>query len=263
MKTHDERSPSIRRPKRTVLPNYSHRAACALPRTGGWKSQPPAQHQRHLLPVSPFVAALSPAPPGDADESRLPCREHRFTTLQAPARNAANFYLGHTPRLLRLKYSGDQPERRGTNPGSKSPSCVSHRLRPTNHVAIPSYREESSRHVRRFRAATVSRSHRCGFQGTERGSIPLPVRENRSLLGSVFRQTYRQALTGLSWLSSLLPPHFSAVTGLIGPVSLVAKRELPTPARLSEVVADSRTPWTGLRVAQTSAAPHPLCALTA
>lgn len=115
--------------------------------------------------------------PDDANESRLPCREPRFTTLPAPARSAANFYLGHTPRLLRLKYTGDQPVRRGTNPGGKSPSCVSHRLRRTNHVAIPSYWEGSSRHARRFRAAIVSRSHGCGFQGTERGSIPLPVRE--------------------------------------------------------------------------------------
>ena len=117
--------------------------------------------------------------------------------MRASARSAANFYLGHTPRLLRLKYSGDQPERRGTNPGSKSPSCVSHRLRQTNHVAIPSYREESPWHVRRFRTAIVSRSGCCGFRGTERGSIPLPTHGNLSPLGSVFRPAYRQALTGL------------------------------------------------------------------
>ena len=34
----------------------------------------------------------------------------------------------------------------------------------------------------------------CGFRGIERGSIPLPVGSSHSRFGTVFRQTYRQAL---------------------------------------------------------------------
>ncbi len=111
--------------------------------------------------------------PVNANESRLPCREHRFPATRASARDAATFYLGHTPRLLRLKYLSDQLRRRRTNPGSKSPSCVSHRLRQTNHVAIPSYREESPWHERRFRTAIVSRSQRLRISGDRTWKHPL------------------------------------------------------------------------------------------
>ena len=67
----------------------------------------------------------------------------------------------------------------------------------------------------------------CGFRGTERGSIPLPVDSSHSRFGTVFRQTYRQALTGLSWLSYSQPSHFSTVPGLVGPVSPVTRLKAP------------------------------------
>jgi hypothetical protein len=169
--------------------------------------------------------------------------DRRAASADAPI----DSYLGHTPRLLRLKYLGDQPRRRGTNPGGKSPSCVSHRLRRTTDVAIPSYREGSPWHVRPFRAVTVSRSSCCGFRGIERGSVPLPAHGNLSLLGSVFRSTHRQALAGLSWLSSSRPPHLTTVPGLVGPVRPVARREAPHAGQVARSPRGLLSPLDGIK----------------
>ena len=78
-----------------------------------------------------------------------------------------------------------------------------------------------------FRRHIVCRNRSCGFRGTERGSIPLPINISHSRFGTVFRQTYRQALTGLSWLSYSRPSHFSTVPGLVGPVSPAARLKTP------------------------------------
>lgn len=88
-----------------------------------------------------------------------------------------------------------------------------------------------------FRRHIVCRNRSCGFRGTERGSIPLPINISHSRFGTVFRQTYRQALTGLSWLSYSRPSHFSTVPGLVSPVSSVTRRKLPTSARLHDPLA--------------------------
>ena len=71
------------------------------------------------------------------NESSLPCKEHRWPSVITSAMTSGHFYLGHTPRLERLKYSADQAERRATKRGCSSPSCVSHRLCMADHVAIP------------------------------------------------------------------------------------------------------------------------------
>ena len=70
----------------------------------------------------------------------------------------------------------------------------------------------------------------------ERRSTPLPTSQSRSLLGSVFRKTHRQALAGLSWLSyspSLDLPTIAAESLLRFGLSPDSK--LPTPDRLNEV----------------------------
>ena len=102
----------------------------------------------------------------------------------------------------------------------------------------------SDAHV--FRRRIVCRNRSCRFQVTERGSVPLPIDISHSRFGTVFRQTYRQALTGLSWLSYSQPSHFSTVPGLVSPVSSVTRRKLPTPARLHDPLARTRAPLDGI-----------------
>lgn len=71
------------------------------------------------------------------------------------------------------------------------------------------------------------------FQRAETRSSRLPIDNKFERFGTVSVQTYRQALSGLSWLSSspsgVLRP--IAEPGQ-GPVAYVAAHELPTPAQV-------------------------------
>ena len=78
-----------------------------------------------------------------------------------------------------------------------------------------------------FRRHIVCRNRSCGFRGTERGSIPLPINISHSRFGTVFRQTYRQALTGLSWLSYSRAETYSAARTRHGPAVAVARGLTP------------------------------------
>lgn len=95
------------------------------------------------------------------------------------------------------------------------------------------------------------------FGGSKVEAPPLPADEKLLRYGSVSACTYRQGLSPLLWLSyspwAFIGPTPSLV---IGPVLLVAKQKLPTPAWLNEPDGTStrivqtkctvvRTPWMG------------------
>ena len=117
--------------------------------------------------------------------------------------------------------------------GDHSPSQVSNRLRSVGHVASGS----------RPRPCIVDpelplepsfRGVLPRFRGNEGRSVPLPTDAECSQFGTVSDRAYRQAVTRLSWLS-YSPSGFSPERRpRHGPVSAVAGRELPTPARLDE-----------------------------
>lgn len=72
------------------------------------------------------------------------------------------------------------------------------------------------------------------FRGYEGRSDPLPADAECSQFGTVSDRAYRQAVSRLSWLS-YSPSGFSPDRRPShGPVTAVAGRELPTPARLNE-----------------------------
>ena len=128
-------------------------------------------------------------------------QDHCPNRIQTPVCNRLGFYSGHTPTPRRFKHPKNHFWAPGNHPGSHGASCVSHSLHRANHVAIPLLGGASavcptrqSRH--RFDC------HRQSFLGTERRSIPLPIRRGFSLFGIVFRTIHRQALAGISWLSS-------------------------------------------------------------
>ena len=89
---------------------------------------------------------------------------------------------------------------------------------------------------------------RCGFRGTERGSIPLPLGTSHSRFGTVFRQTHRQALfvSGLSWLSYSRPSRFSTVPGLVRPVSPVTRLKAPHAGQVERSAAADLSPLDGI-----------------
>ena len=147
--------------------------------------------------------------------------------------------------------------------GDHSPSQVSNRLRSVGHVASGS----------RPRPCIVDpelplepsfRGVLPRFRGNEGRSVPLPTDAECSQFGTVSDRAYRQAVTRLSWLS-YSPSGFSPERRPChGPVSAVAGRELPTPARLNGPFETStrlcrraamvRTPWEGFAPSWTTAA---------
>jgi len=111
-------------------------------------------------------------------------------------------------------------------------------------------------------AASFATKMTRGFLGTERGSVPLPVSSSRSRFGTVFRQAYRQALTGLSWLSYSPSRLSRAIAGLVSPVSPVARLKAPHAGQVARSsIRNSQAPCTGL---DSALAPlHPLWSMTA
>ena len=82
------------------------------------------------LPVSPFVVVNMSAPPVTLQRgaTALPhtalCLRHARIFTLATAR-FPDFYSGHTPSLVRLKYLADVAKRRRTNGGGIRPSYIS------------------------------------------------------------------------------------------------------------------------------------------
>ena len=132
-------------------------------------------------------------------------QDHCPRSSKAPAFAKHGFYSGHTPTPRRFNHPNNHFWAPGNHPGSHGASCVSHSLHRANHVAIPFLGGASavcptrqSRH--RFNCPFQMKTGQS-FLGTERRSIPLPIRRGFSLLGIVFRTIHRQALAGRSWLS--------------------------------------------------------------
>ena len=93
---------------------------------------------------------------------------------------------------------------------------------------------------------------------------PLTTRRSLSLLGSVFRPAYRQALTGLSWLSYSRPLDLPAVPGLVSPVQPVAGLAAPHAGQVERSRHRLQNPLDGItRAAGNGGAPHPLCTMAA
>lgn len=79
------------------------------------------------MPVGPFVALLRPAPPVNTKDGFA-------TALQRIRRAPALSYLGHSPRVRRLKHLDDYPGT-GHHSGSRTPSPVSSNRHRIGHVA--------------------------------------------------------------------------------------------------------------------------------
>jgi hypothetical protein len=110
---HVARPPSVRRPRRPILPNQSRETARAQSKTGEPRSCAVHRHVASTqLPVSPFVETVA------RGTTRVRLRPP--TALQAsrpsPAPASANaflgFYSGHSPRLQGLKHCADQAQHR-------------------------------------------------------------------------------------------------------------------------------------------------------
>src|SRR5262245_20457392 len=131
------------------------------------------------------------------------------------------------PRLMPWRGSVLKPARR----------CPPSRLR--SRTRAPRVRTQdlvvcgASPRRHRLRPPVASRAGR--FRGAEYRIAPLPTHQAFSRFGlASLDGTNRQALAGLSWLSCSRPPDFPGVPGPgQGPVPAVARRELPTPARLN------------------------------
>ena len=237
-KAHDECPPSNRRQKRSALPSASPLTACYLSRIcNRFRLQIRGITSSHILPVSPFVVALRPAPPVSAQTIRpLPCSRLR--------RASARFYLDHTPPLRPFNHLADKARHRGTKRGSRSGSCVSHTLRFMGHVAIGCYSEDTTavcshlpaRHSFRIRFCTTR------FRRTERRSFLLPVGYGFSRFGTVSHETYWQALAGLSWLSSSPSRDLRAIAETVGPGSACHQAKAPHASQVERTYELARTP---------------------
>jgi hypothetical protein len=98
-----------------------------------------------------------------------------------------------------------------------------------------------SSYVPSSRRGIVSVTSCHDFGGPKREAPPLPADDDCSRFGTVSVGTDRQALAGLSWLSYSRPGFLARSPSLViapprgrGPVPLVAKQKLPTPAWLNE-----------------------------
>lgn len=191
---------------------------------------------QHVLPtellVSPFVGVCvteddtaeetqttSPhsSRAGTTDTCPGTTRSHSRVSTALPKHRSARRWLPPTPSRLLLRphspatafESLGRPGRAPENhPGCHSGSCVSHLHRLTARVAIPLTGRDGccwpARQSRpSFRCVRSRTSHR--FRRVERRSTLLPISRHRSRFGTVFRQTDRQAITRLSWLSYSQP----------------------------------------------------------
>lgn len=190
--------PGSPKPSRVTASHFSRRSAA------GFQKADDRHVSRRAIPVSPFVVAWSPgATRFTANESPLPCREHRSCLW--PCRRQVehlphkhDFYSGHTPSLRHFSHLADL---RGTghDTGRHRPSRVSSELHSTSHVAIGCDSEDTiagcvalpreHRLPKQFPSLTARAvsERRFGFQGTERRSIPLPIGDGCSRFGTVSR----------------------------------------------------------------------------
>lgn len=156
--------------------------------------------------------------------------------------------MRHSPRLRCLNYLADKyARRRVTTPATE----VLPRLVMVFARAVTSLSGVTRRVSRRWSRAPAQAKFarlRRDFGGSKVEAPPLPADETLLRCGSVSACTYRQGLSPLSWLSyspwAFIGPTPSLV---IGPVLLVAKQKLPTPAWLNEPHG------TSTRIVQTSA----------
>ena len=186
-KTHADCPPSIRCHKRKALPSPSPVTACYLPRSDAqnlrhhtsWKgfearsgsmyatfTHTPPHPAQYILPVSPFVVAMCPAPPVST-QTNLPLPCSRFARL--PPASTWTTLPRYGFSITRLTRPGT-----GNHPGRRSDSCVSHDLHFSGHVAIRRYPEDTATVCPPFRDGIVSTTERCDFRGQSIGAPPYP-----------------------------------------------------------------------------------------
>ena len=171
-----------------------------------------------------------------------------------PVLHANRFYLGHTPRLEPLNCSADQAERRATKRGCSSPSCVSHRLRMADHVAIPDCWEGpllcSLAFLPTNRLMRTSSSH---ISGDRTWKHPLTHQQQSFAvwhrLPSNSPASPFPSDSGLSWLSYSPSRFFRAIAGLAGPVSPVTRLKAPHAGQVerSPIARELTNPLDGIR----------------
>lgn len=84
------------------------------------KTRSPVQNfNSYMLPVSPFVVTLPPAPP-DATSTTSHCLAGKIAQAESPLprRNHLTFYSGHTPTLWLLKHLDDSCPGTGNQPAT-------------------------------------------------------------------------------------------------------------------------------------------------
>ena len=201
---------------------------------------------------SALSSSLSASAPPVSARTSPHCLAGNIAQLSVRSRGrTAGFYLGHTPRLERLKCWVDHTQCRATKRGSSSPSCVSHHLCSTDHVTIPGNWEGPLPDAHAFRRRIVCRSHAADFGGPNVEASPYPsALVIRGLAPSSVKLTGKPFhVSGLSWFSYSRPSHFSTVPGLVGPVSPVARLKAPHAGQVARSCFsnNSRAPWMGLR----------------
>lgn len=212
--------PSIRCHKRRALPGYSPVTACHLPRSGGEQTLPAATPLRqdfaepkqaskeqpfsnllgpaYIQPVSPFVVAIVPG------TTRKHANE-AATALQRPRPAPAGSLLRPLSPATAFRSPGLPSQAPATKPAAiAAPALVMiFALRVTSLSGVTPRTPQpcaSPSGPAQFPQARCLR-----FQGTEHGSIPLPIGYGFSRFGTVSRRTHWQALAGLSWLSYSQP----------------------------------------------------------
>lgn len=126
--------------------------------------------------------------------------------LAARPPSSRKVLLGPHSHSRGFESRGMRAPRTGHHSGAPRASQVSGSCRRLRHVASGCYPAGHSALPRPSRAAAVcSKNSSSRFQGTEHRSFPLPTAECFSLFGTVSQSAYRQALAGLSQLSSSRP----------------------------------------------------------
>jgi hypothetical protein len=187
----------------TVRPRKPARGRCpsgTLPR---------ASHVTELVntPRPRFRVRIWPGTTPAANDPATALQRGRGTQ---PIPGRTRSYLRDTPRLKRLS-STDLLSNSGLpTPARSSRSQVSGGLRRVGHVASGAFPTEPCAVCPGLPPGHSFRRILRRFQQPEEGSCRLPLDTGLSRFGTVSHTTYRQALTGLSWLS-YSRPRFSGV----------------------------------------------------